>query len=672
MRKFYVFVVLFGILSLHVKAENNLLFNEDTLTIENSVIRRQFLWNKGELISVSLIDKKNSEEFLEASNCSTFFFADSLDIKNSYFKQRKIDATNMHEAYQETEVLIDYGILKLKRLFRVYSNVPAIACDNYIRIAKGTNNDQLEKLFGKVIEMERINVSCRYPRLKAIEFFDRTDQNNNLVKETDISSYCKPENLRGNILQVLSPEGGKESLFILKEAPCSFVQLGYPGYDFSVSGNRISVVGIGQPKDELIKGEWVKLYGSVIGYFDGTAKDYMHSLHSYQRTIRRTIPERDDMIMMNTWGDRNQDAHISEVFVKKEIDEGKRLGITHFQIDDGWQQGHSVNSAIKMKGDKWELWNVEDWQPNKERFPNGFKTVANYAKSKGIQLGLWFNPSHKFDYKNWENDANVILGLYRNYGVRYFKIDGTDLPNKLSAHRFGLLMEKVNTESDGKIVINLDVTALKRTGYFYRNNYGNIFLENRYTDFGSYYPHWTLRNLWQLSANMPVQNLQIEFLNKWRNREVYGKNNPLAPYNVSFEYMFAITMMAQPLAWFEATGLPVDAYEIVPVIKKYRSIQTRIHSGDILPIGEEPSGYNWTGFQSVLNSNSGYLLVFREKSKENEHLLSTYFPANTKVHLTPVLGKGQFVTVQTNADNEISLFLPCEFSYALYSYKIEN
>jgi len=672
MGKFYIFVAILGILSLSVKGENNSLLKEDTLTVENSVIRRQFLWNKGELIPVSLIDKKNSEEFLVASDRSSFFSSDSLTIKNSYFKQMKIEATNMHEAYQETEVLIDYGILKLKRIFRVYSHVPAIACDNYIRISKGASDDQLEKLFNKEIEMERINVTFRYPRLKALEFFDRTDQNNNLVKETDIYSYCKPETLRGNILQVLSPEGGKEGLFILKESPCSFVQLGYTGSDFSVSGNKISVIGIGQPKDELIKDEWVKLYGSVVGYFDGTAKGYMHSLHSYQRSIRRIIPERDDMIMMNTWGDRNQDAHISEVFIKKEIDDGKRLGITHFQIDDGWQQGHSTNSATSMKDDKWDFWNVEDWQPNKERFPNGFKTVANYAKSKGIQLGLWFNPSHKFDYKNWENDANIILGLYWDYGVHYFKIDGTDLPDKLSAHRFGLLMEKVNKESDGKIVINLDVTAGRRTGYFYRNNYGNIFLENRYTDFGSYYPHWTLRNLWQLSANMPVQNLQIEFLNKWRNKKVYGENNSLAPYNVPFEYLFAITMMAQPLAWFEATGLPLDAYELAPVIKKYRSIQTRIHSGDILPIGKEPSGYNWTGFQSVVNSNSGYLIVFREKSKEKEHLLSTYFPANTKVHLTSILGKGKSVTVHTNMDNEISLFLPSEFSYALYAYEIEN
>jgi len=669
MRKINILIVLWGILSLSVQGQNYPALNNDTLTIENSVIRRQFLWNKGELIPVSLTNKQNAEELSVASDRAAFPFSDSLKIKDASFKTRKVEAGNIHKTYQETEVITDYGVLKLKRVFRVSGQVPAIACDNYIWIDHSSDLDKVERLFGKPVEMERINVPCKYPRLKAFEFFDRTDSNNNLVQATEATSYFRPVHLRGNILQVVSPEQNHGGIFILKEAPCSFVQLGYPGFDFVVTGNTVSVVGIGQPKDELIEGQWVKLYGSVIGCFDGTEKGYIQSLHSYQKSLRRIIPERDEMIMMNTWGDRNQDAHINETFLKKEIDACSKLGITHFQIDDGWQQGLSSNSA-NGKGNKWDLWSVNDWVPNKERLPNGFKPVVDYARAKGIQLGLWFHPSNQFDYRNWEADAGVILGLYRNNGIRYFKIDGIDIPDKLSDYRLGLLMEKVSRESNGEIVINLDATALRRTGYFYRNTYGNIFLENRYTDWGNYYPHWTLRNLWQLSAHIPAQNLQIEFLNKWRNKKVYGDDNPLAPYHIPFEYTFAITMMAQPLAWFEATGLPDEAFEIAPVIKKYRTIQASIHSGDIFPVGDEPGGYSWTGFQSVLDNNSGYLLVFREKNKEEGHSISTWLPANTKVQLTPILGKGKPATVQTNEKCEIRLHLPDEFSYALYSYKI--
>ena len=66
----------------------------------------------------------------------------------------------------------------------------------------------------------------------------------------------------------------------------------------------------------------------------------------------------------------------------------------------------------------------------------------------------------------------------------------------------------------GEAVFNLDVTAGRRWGYHYGNEYGNLFLENRYTDWSNYYPHWTLRNLWMLSRYVPPQNLQIEFLNR--------------------------------------------------------------------------------------------------------------------------------------------------------------
>ena len=108
------------------------------------------------------------------------------------------------------------------------------------------------------------------------------------------------------------------------------------------------------------------------------------------------------------------------------------------------------------------------------------------------------------------------------------------------------------------MVFNLDVTAGRRGGYHYFNEYGNLFLENRYTDWQNYYPYTTLRNLWMLSKYIPSQKLQIEFLNKWRNTEKYT-GDPFGPANYSFEYLFAITMAAQPLAWFEGTGLPEEA-----------------------------------------------------------------------------------------------------------------
>lgn len=95
-------------------------------------------------------------------------------------------------------------------------------------------------------------------------------------------------------------------------------------------------------------------------------------------------------------------------------------------------------------------------------------------------------------------------------------------------------------------MLNLDVTAGRRGGYFSYSKYGNIFLENRYTDWQNYYPYWTLRNIWTISKYVPAERLQIEFLNNDRNTEKYG-DDPFAPAKYDIRYLFATTMAAQPL-----------------------------------------------------------------------------------------------------------------------------
>lgn len=124
---------------------------------------------------------------------------------------------------------------------------------------------------------------------------------------------------------------------------------------------------------------------------------------------------------------------------------------------------------------------------------------------------------------------------------RVFKIDGLTIPTKRAEVNLRNLFDKVLAETGDKVMFNLDATASRRAGYHFFGEYGNIFLENRYTDWGNYYPYWTLRNLWMLAKYVPAEKLQIEFLNKWRNTEKYG-NEPFAPKHYSFEYLFATAM----------------------------------------------------------------------------------------------------------------------------------
>ena len=219
-----------------------------------------------------------------------------------------------------------------------------------------------------------------------------------------------------------------------------------------------------------------------------------------------------------------------------------------------------------------------------------------------------------------------------------------------------------------KAVLNLDATAGRRGGYFFFNEYGNIFLENRYTDWGNYYPYWSLRNLWMLSRYVAPQSLQIEFLNKWRNGDKY-KGDRFAPATYSFDYLFAITMAAQPLAWLEASNLPDEAFPTGEVIKKYKVIQHDFHTGSVFPVGNEPSGKSWCGFQSI-KEKKGYFLVFREYNDAESFDMDTFFEPGDEVEFKPVIGAGKAFRSITSGNGRIHFSLPQPNSYALYSYRV--
>ncbi|HCN83578.1 MAG TPA: alpha-galactosidase, partial [Sphingobacteriaceae bacterium] len=370
-----------------------------------------------------------------------------------------------------------------------------------------------------------------------------------------------------------------------------------------------------------------------------------------------------------TWGDRNRDAHIGEAFTLRELEAAQRLGITHFQIDDGWQTGRSANSALSQ-GTLTGIWkNLSYWKPDPVKFPKGLSPVIALGKKLGIQVCLWFNPSKDSSYAHWVDDARTLIYLYEKEGIRTFKIDGVEVNDKAGEVNLRKMFDTVMDATHNEVVFNLDATAGKRYGYHYFNEYGNIFLENRYTDAGSYYPYWTLRNLWMLSRYVPAQNLQIEFLNNFRNADKYPKDDILAPSKVSFEYEFALTMMAQPLAWMEATGLPEQAFSAAPAIKKYQSIQSRIHAGQIFPIGNEPSGLTWTGFQSI-NGKKGYILVIREYNQQSTAQLKTWLGSKQKIQLKAIIGAGKDMITTTDSNGSISFRLDKPNSYALYEYQV--
>lgn len=654
----------------------------DTLTIGNSLIERKFLWDNGNIKTYSLTNKANGQTWLNSNPTPDFRVTKDLpEAQNGNLIVETVKETRIYPAYLKVEVAFKLDQLDIKRVYRIYDDCPVIACDTYLKgivnsvfggrevsAADRKNIEFSDDMKSKEVTavLDQFQFQGQHWHARSVEFSDVTDWHNNLVFEKDIISYRKL-GYRGNLLFAYNGEDDC-GIFFLKEAPCSAVQLAYQGQDFFTDFGKFTVTGLGITEKDITPDHWTKTYGCVLGVYGKGEVNRLQALRSYQKNIRTYRADRDEMIMMNTWGDRSQDSKVNEAFCLKELERAAQLGVTHFQIDDGWQVGKSPNSAV-ARGSFKNIWDNKDyWKPDPKKYPRGLYPIVKRGKELGIEIGLWFNPSVQNDFADWQKDAQALIDLYREYGIRIFKIDGLTIPTKKAETNLHRLFNKVLEETNEEAIFNLDATASRRGGYHSFNEYGNIFLENRYTDWQNYYPYWTLRNLWMLSKYVPAEKLQIEFLNKWRNADKY-KGEIFAPANYSFEYLFATTLAGQPLVWLEGTNLPEEALTLKEQTEAYKTFQHDMHTGTILPIGDEPSGRSWTGFQS-LKENKGYLIIYRENHPEETTEIDTWLPKGVKVKCTPLMGHGKAMTVVTGTKGRLEVSLPAINDYVVYKYEI--
>ena len=457
-------------------------------------------------------------------------------------------------------------------------------------------------------------------KLHVTQLLDKSDLNDALVRSYTRQVYAGGwggEWDEGSAF-VLDDYVHGRALMLVKDAPYPMSALHRTAQDLFIQRGECALL-VGSGLDGVSEAGALYGYGSTVGVGTRDELDRLYRAY-YKRAWKRDGGAR---VMSNTWGDRSRDAAVCHDFMMKEIDRAAYLGVDIVQIDDGWQRGHTTNSALK-KGGVWEGYYSADprfWAVNEEKFPHGLKPLVDKARGYGIELGLWFSPDSTDDFARWRRDADTLLGLWRQEGVRHFKLDGVNIRSKRGEANYLRLLEAVTAESGGAISVNQDVTAQVRLGALYFKQYGNLFVENRYTDTCAYYPHATLKNVWTLSRLLPPGKLQFEALNPRRNTQLYAPGDEFAPDYYDMDYLFAAVMTASPLIWMEMSHLnEEDSRRLKAIIAVYRAHRDDFASGDIAPIGEEPDGQSLTGFK-IDCGGRGYLLLFRESTDRDAFAL---------------------------------------------------
>ncbi len=625
-----------------------------TITVGNSSFERSWVATEAGLQAVSFQAKNPDFQWLAPTPGKS---SAALDVTASTSRRTAVAAEGLRIALRTQGKSASQ-----QQVLWIFPNL-AGAIVEYPEVEKNKENSQssapVEKREASGIETEptkqapapkveaggdTLRLLPRHLRIIETVLRDQSDHQNELVDEKEWLLWANesPFEVRGCVLAAEHTLDGSGIAF-LQFSPLPHARPDPKVVDFRIRPGMRAITA-------LSHGDPV----AAIAYHGGAA-GRTRALHAAQRAMRAYQSGRDGQLLSNTWGDRNRDARINEEFLLQEVAAGAALGVDIIQIDDGWQKGRSANSADARGKGVWNGYWAADpafWTPDPVRFPRGLEPVVQAAQAKGMKFGLWFGPDSSNDAANWKKDADHLLDLHQKLGIASFKIDSMKTLNALSLDRQRAMFDRILDGSKGGVSFDLDITAEIRPGYFGLPDIGPVYLENRYTDWGTYWPHLTLRNLWQLSHVVDPLRLRMELLNPARNQAKYG-DDPLAPARYRADTLFAITMIASPLAFCEVSNLPSEVTaQMKPFIATWKKERAAMHGGAIVPIANAPDGVAWTGFSST-SAAATYVLLFRERNASATFELPLE-KAASKGNITILGGRGTAV----RSANGITITIP--------------
>ena len=274
-----------------------------------------------------------------------------------------------------------------------------------------------------------------------LEGYSLPDKGNSRYHYGSCDSWSTSQYLPMGIVR--DPESGEVCFFQIEHSGAWTVEYGMG------DGKNLYVCLLG-PSDEsfwwknLKPGQSFTTVPAAFGTDVGGIDEAIGQLTQYRRLIRRPNPDDEHLyVVFNDYmnclfGDPTEEKD------KMIIDRAAALGCEYFCLDAGWYDD----------GPWWDK--VGEWRESRKRFPNGLKTVYDYARSKGLKMGMWLeievmgtecelakklpddwficthgkrrveNKRFLLDFRNPEVRkycADAVDRLIADYGCEYFKID---------------------------------------------------------------------------------------------------------------------------------------------------------------------------------------------------------------------------------------------------------
>ncbi len=158
------------------------------------------------------------------------------------------------------------------------------------------------------------------------------------------------------------------------------------------------------------------------GYTDRGFGDASRRLHDLQRNQIRPHGREARLrpVWYNSW--QVYEVDVTEENQKALADKAAALGVELFVVDDGWFNLRKTTGA-----------GLGDWFPDRDKFPNGLKPLADHVNRLGMDFGLWVEPEM----------VNPDSDLYRRHPDWILRFEGRPLTSGRGQYVLNLARDEV-------------------------------------------------------------------------------------------------------------------------------------------------------------------------------------------------------------------------------------
>lgn len=478
---------------------------------------------------------------------------------------------------------------------------------------------------------------------------NRHDQSMDMLKEETVKGYPLFQIEANSWASGIGIDYSGNGVCVIKESHKTVNQQGHNTGSFFSGSNGLFLTGLGLLPDEIVTDRFRECWANWTIVYSGRNDGMQLAVKRFDRARYPVFPIRDLFILGNTWGpgDPLGNRFAEEPFILKEIPALANLGVDVLQIDDGWEQGGSLQDA-------------HGFLP---KYKNGWEDIKASADRYGIRLGLWVAVRNALT-SDMESDLDQL-------GFIAWKADFDHLANRQDFEDRTVKYREVMKHSWMKTQFTLcpEYDNL-RYGWYFAKEYGSIYFQNiqeALPEHLTMVPYHVLRQHWLMSKYFNSNKLQVMLQNPKRtNRDRSDA------YLHGHSYCFAMGLPFIPVFFQSAQFLDdqgkQELKQLISVYKKYREDMFNCYT---FPIGKVPSNDSWSGFQMINEKmDEGYILLFRElHNTEVKKEISMKFLSNKTIVITN-LETGMLTQQKVKPDGTTSFSLKEPASYLFLQYSV--